>query len=103
GCDYTYPNAHDAERGRACLEFHIGIAKARGTKIGLPARTSLMHALYSQQDRLYGYDTLDLELSAEDGRVRVLMTPRGGLPSADEIERRYDHSRPVKPLLRGAA
>src|SRR5574337_39158 len=26
GCDYTYPNAHDAEKGRACMEFWLGIA-----------------------------------------------------------------------------
>jgi hypothetical protein len=32
GCDYTYPNVHDAEKGRACLEFHLGIAKAAGDR-----------------------------------------------------------------------
>jgi hypothetical protein len=45
GCDYTYPNAHDAEKGRACTEFHLGIAKARGIRIGLTDKTSLMDAM----------------------------------------------------------
>jgi hypothetical protein len=26
GMDFTYPNAHDAEKGRACVEFWLGIA-----------------------------------------------------------------------------
>jgi hypothetical protein len=30
GCDFTYPNAHDAEKGRACVEYWLGFAKARG-------------------------------------------------------------------------
>lgn len=99
GCDYTYPNAHDAERGRACLEFHLGIAKARGIKIGAPDRTSLLDSLYPEQDRLYGYDTLDLKIEAdENGCVTVARTPRAELPTADEIEARYDHSKNPNPL-----
>jgi hypothetical protein len=33
GIDFTYPNAHDAEKGRACVEFWLGIAAARGIKL----------------------------------------------------------------------
>jgi hypothetical protein len=29
GCDFTYANAHDAEKGRACVEYWLGFAKAR--------------------------------------------------------------------------
>ncbi len=101
GCDYTYPNAHDAERGRACLEFHLGIAKARGIQIGLPGRTSLMDSLYPEQQRLYGYDTEDLTLSENDGIISVARAPRDMLPTADEIEAAYDHSKHPNPLAKG--
>jgi len=100
GCDYTYPNAHDAEKGRACTEFHLGIAKERGVAIGLPDRTSLMDAISTQQDRLYGYDTLDIEFEGDgDEPVKVIFTPREALPSADEIEARYDHSKHPNALI----
>ena len=98
GCDYTYFNSHDAEKGRACTEFHLGNAKARGILIGLPDNTSLMDSLSVEQDRMYGYDTLDLKLTGGgDKPVRVAFTPREKLPTADEIEARYDHSQPTVP------
>lgn len=101
GCDYTYPNAHDAEKGRACTEFHLGIAKARGIRIGLPDKTSLMDAMCDEQDRLYGYDTLDVALSGgDDQKVCVTFAPRENLPTADEIEARYDHSRHPNPQVK---
>jgi hypothetical protein len=42
GCDFTYPKAHDAEKGRGCVEYWLGFARARGIEILLPANTSLM-------------------------------------------------------------
>lgn len=94
GCDFTYPNAHDAEKGRACVEFHLGIAKARGIIIGLPNNTSLLDGIATKQDRIYGYDTLDLEIvEDEHGITRVTKTPHDRRPTADEIEARYDHSK----------
>ncbi len=101
GCDYTYPNAHDAERGRACAEFHLGIAHARGIKLAMPAVSSLMDSLYREQDRLYGYDSEDLTLSSVDGRVQIARAERAQLPSADEIEARYDHSKHPNPIVKG--
>ena len=35
GFDFTYPNAHDAEKGRACVEFYLGIATQRGIKLAM--------------------------------------------------------------------
>ena len=32
GCDFTYPDTHVAESGRACVEFLLGIAGANGAK-----------------------------------------------------------------------
>lgn len=103
GCDYTYPNAHDAERGRACLEFWCGWASAKGIKLVIPKVSSLMDACYPQAERLYGYDTLDVALSFDGARLKVGLTPHDRLPTADEIEDRYDHGRHPNPLMAEAA
>lgn len=96
GMDYTYPNAHDAEKGRACVEFWLGQAHARGIKINLPKTTTLMDSMYPRASRLYGYDTLDVDFNMqEDGRLKLKFTEREKLPTAAEIERNYDHSAPI--------
>lgn len=100
GCDFTYPNAHDAERGRGNVEFLLGFAKARGIKIGLPDVTALMDACYPRRDRFYGYDTIDVDfVDQEDGTRAIQLTPHDRrLPSAEEIEAKYDHSKHPNPL-----
>jgi len=93
GMDFTYPNAHDAEKGRGCVEFWLGQAHARGVKISLPKTTTLMDAMHTRAQRLYGYDTLDVRFNLqEDGSVKLDFAPLAALPTADEIEARYDHS-----------
>lgn len=94
GFDFTYANSHQAEKGRACVEFWLGIAAARGIKLSIPRSSSLMDGCEKPANKLYGYDTLDVHVAREGGRLVVHMTERAGpLPSADEIEHRYDHSR----------
>lgn len=98
GLDYTYPNVHDAEKGRACVEFWLGQAHARGIKINLPKTTTLLDAMYPQSARLYGYDTLDVVFNPQaDGTVKLNFNPRpdDALPSAEQIEKNYDHSAPI--------
>lgn len=96
GMDFTYPNAHDAEKGRACVEFWLGQAHARGIKINLPKTTTLMDSMYPRASRLYGYDTLDVHFNVQaDGRLKLDFTEREKLPTAAEIERNYDHSAPI--------
>lgn len=96
GMDFTYPNVHHAEKGRACVEFWLGQAQARGIKVSLPKTTTLMDACYPRTSRLYGYDTLDVEFNIQpDGMLRLGMTPRETLPTAAEIEAMYDHTKPV--------
>lgn len=92
GMDFTYPNQHDAEKGRGCVEFWIGMAMARGIKVAVSQRSSLLDAVASQAERFYGYDTVDVVLSTDDGRAKVEYIDKVA-PSADEIEERYDHSR----------
>lgn len=99
GCDYTYPSAHDAERGRACTEFHLGIAKARGIEIGIPDRTTLLDSLVAEHDRLYGYDTLDIAFEGDLPTLSVKFTPRESLPTAEQIEAAYDHSKHPNRLV----
>jgi SAM-dependent methyltransferase len=99
GFDFTYPNAHDAEKGRACVEFWLGMAAARGIKIQIPHKSSLMDSCMGQDARLYGYDTVKVKLALRDGLWKTSFTERETLPTADEIEHRYDHSRHPSPLV----
>jgi hypothetical protein len=105
GCDYTYPDAHTAEKGRACLEFHLGIAWERGIEIRRPKTTSLMDTCEGAP--LYGYGELgtrDVKIAADEtGRLVVTFTERDSLPTAAEIEAAYDHSKHPSPLISGAA
>lgn len=92
GFDFTYPNAHHAEKGRACVEFWLGIAAAEGIELAIPHESSLMDACHPE-DRFYGYDGVDVKIAADSsGRVRLNMTERDSLPTAEEIEARYDHA-----------
>ena len=92
GCDFTYPNAHDAEKGRACVEFWLGIATERGIEISVPKTTSLLDAMYTQAARFYGYDCVELCFERSNDGIKVKMTEKTELPGADEIEEWYDHS-----------
>lgn len=101
GFDFTYPNAHDAEKGRACVEFWLGIAAARGIKLSICKYSTLMDACSPFEQRLYGYDTVHVELVPHiDGKSTcVTFSPREKLPTAAEIEARYDHSRHPNEII----
>lgn len=102
GMDFTYPNSHQAEKGRACVEFWLGIAKARGIQLSMPKTTTLMDAMCARSERLYGYDSVDVGIECDaSGAVRVSMTPHDRLPTAEEIEARYDHSKHPNALVGG--
>lgn len=103
GCDFTYPHMHHAERGRACMEFWLGVAFARGVQLNVASQSTLLDAMYTQADRLYGFDCVDVTIANEGGRLRVDLVEKKTLPTAEEIERRYDHSRPVAEQVREAA
>lgn len=102
GFDFTYANAHHAEKGRACVEFWLGIAVSRGIDVKVPHVSSLMDAC-EPEGRLYGYDTLSVAFNRKDGgELDVSFTPRDSIPSADEIEARYDHQRHPNALVEKA-
>lgn len=104
GCDYTYANAHHAEQGRACLEFWIGFAAARGIELGFADATSLLDTVDEPKDpnelNVYGYDFDRVKVQAVDGLARITFEPREATPTAAEIEARYDHTKHPSPLLR---
>lgn len=100
GMDFTLPNSYDAEQGRACVEFWLGFAAARGIDIVCPKSSSLLDACEPFERRIYGYDAVNLKISGEPGKLRAKMTPRDELPTAEQMERRYDHSRHPNPLMR---
>lgn len=99
GCDFSYPNVHTAEAGRACVEFYLGMGKARGMIIGLP-NTSLMDGTATNNARLYGYDGLHVKFNhLRNGKIKLKFTPQP-LPTAEVIEARYDHSKPPTAVVR---
>lgn len=99
GMDFTYPDAHDAEKGRACVEFWLGMAAAQGVELAMPRTTSLMDACNSQGQRFYGYDCYDLRISNENGKVNVIFAEAETLPTAEEIEQAYCHKRHPNVLV----
>jgi len=103
GMDFTYPNAHDAEKGRACVEFWLGMAAERGIKLSMPKDSSLMDAMYTQQERFYGYDTLDIKIENDGDKIKVLFTEVAELPTAEEIEKRYCHKKHPNAIVEGSS
>lgn len=53
GADFSYPNAHVSESGRACVEYLMGIATARGVRFIVAQSSTLMDAHCRQQP--YGW------------------------------------------------
>lgn len=92
GMDFSYAHSHAAEKGRGCVEFWLGVANARGIKLVFPKDTSLLDSREPAKQRFYGYDTVDVEISGLDGAEIVNLKPHENLPTAEEIEARYDHS-----------
>lgn len=95
GIDFSYANSHDAEKGRACVEFWLGIAAQRGIAISIAQKSALMDMCVPKDLKTYGYDCVDIHWDGEIGSRTLTFTPRKDIPDASEIERRYDHSRPT--------
>jgi SAM-dependent methyltransferase len=93
GCDFSYANSHIAEKGRGCLEFWLGVAAARGIKLAIAERSSLMDTNEPEEQKFYGYDMVNVVIKVDEGAARVEFTPRETIVTAEEIEERYDHSK----------
>lgn len=91
GVDYSYPDLHKAESGRGCVEFLLGVAAARGIELEVAADSTLLDANVPDNQKPYGYDASHVKFDYTENGVKVSMTPRDRLPTAQEIERRYKH------------
>lgn len=103
GMDFTYPNAHSAEKGRGCVEHWLGFARGKGIDVAVAKTSTLLDAYVKPEERFYGYDTLNLEMSWPAGKLAIKFTERETLPTAAEIEERYDHTKHPSALVREAA
>lgn len=105
GIDYTLKNMHTAEQGRACCEFWIGLGMARGVLFNVPEQTSLMDACEPEDRRFYGYDCFDVELADDASGLQVNFSEKSDdrIPTAAQIEDRYNHSHHPNPLMRKGA
>lgn len=84
GVDFSYPDAHKAEKGRGCVEFLLGVAMARGTRVVLPDTTTLLDRNVAAEEKPYGYDAWHVDFTGSE----VIKTPKR-IPTAAEIEQRY--------------
>jgi|TARA_R110000823_G_scaffold208859_2_gene339179 hypothetical protein len=74
GIDYSYKsNLVMAEAGRACTEFWISVAIARGMQVEVAHDSTLLDTNVPDEEKLYGYHRLDdpLVMSVKDGCLSV--------------------------------
>jgi hypothetical protein len=96
GCDFHYPDLHMAESGRACVEFLIGNAGAKGINIVVANDSTLLDASLPLMKRLYGYhEELTLERDEKTKRIIVRLAAEEPQPSSETSE--------VSDELRGTA
>ncbi len=87
GADYTFPDKHLAEKGRACCEYWLGVASARGIKIGIPGDSTMMDAC--EPKSLYGYDAVEVKRRIDENGYCHIEFQSKIAPTAKEIEKRY--------------
>lgn len=94
GLDFHYGNGDikKREKGRACVEFWLGVAEAKGIRTVVPTSSTLFDMTEGGRRELYGYDTEWVSVEHSD-RFRVARVPRRpeDIPSAAEMSRRYSH------------
>ena len=74
GIDYSYKsNVVMAEAGRACTEFWLSAAVARGMKVEVAQDSTLLDTNVPEEEKLYGYHRLKdpLVMSVKDGALTV--------------------------------
>lgn len=76
GCDYSYGQENHEGTGRACVEFWLGVAAARGVHVSVANTSSLMDS--NKPDRkFYGYEAVNVVADqSDDGGIKVTLTPR---------------------------
>lgn len=64
GCDFTYPDVHAAEAGRACVEYWLGRAHAFGIPVTIPHSSTLFDAPLHEVGNMYGYRRDEQDIAA---------------------------------------
>lgn len=90
GIDFSYPNGHKREKGRACVEFWLGLCSAHGMNFVIAQDSTLMDACVPEAEKVYGYDGYKLDIKMEADGFHITKTDKP-LPTVEEIERRYSH------------
>ena len=85
GLDYTYPDRHIAESGRACVEFHLRDAMRRGVKVTVSKNSTLLDT--NKPTTLYGYDTPVNVVTNEDGKLNIVWRTDIAKKQKEEQER----------------
>ena len=101
GIDYSYKsNIVKAEAGRACTEFWISAAIARGIKVEVAYNSTLLDTNVPDEEKLYGYHRLDdpLVLSVKDGALTVAKKSEATPPEPVEEPVLYGRHDKVVPL-----
>lgn len=107
GCDFSYPNAHISESGRACCEFWLGVASQRGVRIGMAATTTLLDTHCGQHP--YGWFANPLAPPVNGGKLMDMGEVITHCERWEEDRRpkatfyRYDPARPMamEPFIAG--
>lgn len=95
GMDYTWPNSSQAEEGRACIEFWIGMGMAHKVVFNIAQSSTLMCTREPLQHKLYGYDSQELvRIVGEDNKVKLEFKDKEVLPTAEEMRAKYNHDLP---------
>lgn len=100
GMDYTWPGVAGAEAGRGCMEYWVGRLQGQGIRVKVHESSSLLDTRLSTQNdiQLYGFDRYRIKLEPRGERnVALVMSPKP-LPTAEEIEKRYNHRKPASEV-----
>lgn len=90
GVDFSYAQGHKAEKGRACVEFWLGLCSAHGISLVIASDSTLMDANVPESEKFYGYDSYEMKSEVGPDGFTITKTEKP-LPSVEEIERRYSH------------
>src|SRR3990167_184631 len=94
GAEYSFPDKHVSEKGRGCCEYWLGVASARGIKVAVASGSSLLDA--NEPHGPYGYDGFDISWKVDENGYKHLIKKEKSLPTAQEIEARYDKTAHLK-------
>ena len=72
GCDFTYPDRHAGETGRACVEFYLGIAHERGINVHCAMNSTMLDAFLPPERRLYGYHPGLVAVNDQAGKLVLI-------------------------------